>query len=122
MTPPLTLPQVTYVSLSALAMLVTLLWMVRPFDNFNGEGRAVAPLTLVSTTVWAIIALRGGTLAVYSGGSSFTVDVPELQLTALAMALLSFAAFVLWFFGEFPPQDDEINETTDPGLTPGGGD
>lgn len=93
------LPQGVVYLFVGLAVLMTLLWAVL-------EVRI--PLTGVSGLIaWAVLALRGEAVVVYSQGSEFVTQTPALRYYALLMALLTGIALLLWQWGDFPPEESE---------------
>jgi hypothetical protein len=105
---PLVIPEGTFLMLVGAAGVATLAWMLRPFDSYRTEARAVAPLTLISTSLWAIIALQGGQVTRTTQCCRYYSEMPYVQFFGAGMAILSFAAFVLWYFGNYPPQDEAV--------------
>lgn len=106
------LPEGTFLLLLGGAGLVTAAWMLRPFDQFPGEARAIAPTTLIATTLWGIVALEGGSVTRTTQCCRYTSELPAVQYFAAGMSILSFIAFILWYFDEFPPDDEELGEPT----------
>lgn len=71
----------------------------------------VALTTLLASALWFYAAYSGGDLRrITESGSEVAVGAPELQYVALALALLSLLARVLYWFGEYPPNEQVAAE------------
>lgn len=79
---------------------------------------SIAFTSVIATTAWGLAAMSGGDITLYhQDGSSTAVGAPSFQYVALGLAILSFMAFTLWYFGEYPPEDgvdDELDPTGAP--------
>lgn len=94
-----------YLLLTALAAAATYVWMV--------QQRAVLPTTMVSAALYAVLAAQSRNLEVINGGTEFTKSEPAMQWLMVGMSVLSFLALVLWYWGEYPP-DDAVQDELDP--------
>lgn len=89
-----------YVTIIVLAGAATWTYMIRQ--------ESIAPMSMVATALWAILAAQARNIVVVDGGVSVIDSAPSFQWIAVGMAVLSFGAFILWYFGEFPPQDEDM--------------
>jgi hypothetical protein len=79
---------------------------------------SIAFMSLLSTTNWGLAAMSARNITLYhDDGTSTVVGNAPFQYVALGIALLSFIAFVLWYFGEYPPED-AIEDELDPSGKP----
>lgn len=73
--------------------------------------QAIMLMTMLATTGWSLLALTGGQIDIYhQDGSVTTVAEPAFQYVATGLALLSFLALILWYFGEFPVNGSDTAE------------
>lgn len=63
--------------------------------------------TTTGTGAWAWLAYRSEQVGVASGGVVITQEAPYIQLFALFMALVSTLGLLLWWMGDFPPEETE---------------
>lgn len=72
---------------------------------------AIPLATLSATAFWAIAALQGNNVVLYhQDGTSTTVGSPSFQYMATGLAILSFGAWLLWYWGEYPPSEAAADE------------
>lgn len=77
-------------------LLTTAIWSV-------GETR-VYLFTGVSGTIWAYLALRGGTITSQAGTEAY----PGSQYVFAGLAILSLVGFLLCYLGDFPADDPDM--------------
>jgi hypothetical protein len=66
----------------------------------------IATTSLLASGLWLFAAYTGGDLTqLTDSGTEVAVSAPELQYVALAMGLLSLLARVLYWFDEYPPNE-----------------
>lgn len=58
---------------------------------------------------WGWLAYRSEVISYPNGGVTFEQPAPYLQYLALFMAVLSALGLVLWYFGDFPPDDEPLD-------------
>lgn len=86
-----------WLAMFAFAIVTTWTWLVL-------EQRI--PLSTTSSfAAWGWLAYRSESLQTFSGGVEFTTSLPFLQYFALFMTLISAVGLVLWWFGDFPPEE-----------------
>jgi len=89
----------------AFATVMTLAWLFIPIR--------ITLTTLLSAGAWSFMALSGGSIVRYTEtGAEVPLDAGVLQYLCTFLAIISFVAAVLHYFGHFPPEDD--GEMTDP--------
>jgi hypothetical protein len=72
--------------------------------------QAIPFMTMLSVTGWSLLATVGGQITIYhDDGSSTTVAEPAIQYVFVGLAVLSFFALVLWYFGEYPVQAESTS-------------
>lgn len=71
---------------------------------------AIPFMTLAATGLYGLAALQGGTITIYDGGSQFSAAEPAFQYLMLGFSVLSFTAFLLWYWGVYPPGDAVADE------------
>jgi uncharacterized membrane protein len=65
--------------------------------------QAIAFMTIASTASWSLLAVTGSTIELYHQDGTMTeLSEPAIQYFFAGIALLSFFAFVLWYFGQYP--------------------
>lgn len=93
-----------YLSMFAFAAACTLIVFV--------ARKSVIPLGLASAGLWGILTLQARNIEIYhQDGSSTIVGSEAWQYVALGLALLMIATSILYWWGEFPPGEDEQPDT-----------
>lgn len=72
--------------------------------------RRIPLSTTTSFAAWGWLAYRSETIAIHDAGVTFEQSAPYLQYFALFMAALSALGLVLWYFGDFPPDDEPLDK------------
>lgn len=92
--------QLHWFTLLALASALTAAWLFYP--------ERIGTSSLLASGLWFYAAYTGGDLTMITeSGTEVAVSAPELQYVALAFAILSLLARVLYWFGEYPPNVQE---------------
>jgi len=84
--------------------------------------RSVVPLGLLSTGLWSVLALQARNIEVVRNVADppLTTGSEAWQYIALGLALLSLAAVVLYYWGVFPPEDEDASAGGEAPETPTG--
>lgn len=67
--------------------------------------------TTAGFAAWGWLAYRSETIVSRAGGVTFEQSAPYLQYFGLVMAALSAIGLILWYFGDFPPEDEPLDNT-----------
>lgn len=79
------------------ALLFTLIWMI-------GEIR-IPMSTTTAAFAWMWLLFRSGNVEQVSSGVTVTTELDVFWLFCLFMALLNVIGLVMWYFGDFPPEE-----------------
>ena len=81
--------------------------------TFAVQEKAIPMTTTIASFAWIYLGLVGNAIQRHAlDGTPYTIQVGSLQWFFTAMGVLSFGALILWYFGEYPQ-----NEDGDPTLT-----
>lgn len=94
-----------WLAMFAFAVLMTLIWAVFYI-------RFVVPMTS-SLGAWAWLAYASETLQTHSGGVEFEMALPFMQWFSLFMTLITALGLVMWYLGDFPPEEAYGNDELD---------
>jgi hypothetical protein len=90
-----------------------LIWLAAAATGAHALARrAVGYMTLTATALWSYLALTGSDIALYhQDGASTVLAAPTFQYLATGLALINFMAWVLWYFGQYPPAEEDSTAT-----------
>jgi len=95
------IPQIAWYALGVFATLNVYWWLI--------EERRITTTSIMSAATFGLMAVTARDVQAYTGcGAPVEVGSATMQYVAVALALLSFLAFILYRFGEYPPAPDEV--------------
>lgn len=93
-----------WLALGAFATALTFAWLF--------VEKRTTTTTIISATCWSVMALSGNSLErITETGSRVSADVGFLVWLCTLLAVLSMLAAVLFQFGHYPPEDNDMTQT-----------
>jgi len=87
-----------YLVLWASAGYATKHWAVTRDDEL------IPMASTLATGLWGVLAFQPRVELYHDDGTTSTVAVDSLQYAPIMLAVLSFGALLLWYYGAYPPQ------------------
>jgi len=70
---------------------------------------SVLPLGLLAAGLWSVLALQARNIVIYhQDGTTTTTGSEPWQFVALGLAVLMVGVSVLYWWGVFPPEDEQL--------------
>jgi hypothetical protein len=60
----------------------------------------------VAAATWMLLAIVSDTVSIYPQGSEIVVGEPAIQYLFAGLGLLSAGAIILWWFGQYPAEEE----------------